>query len=178
MCNKLKSIDNNSKLFLFKALKSKNKSEFYLKYPQAHGAWISFPPPPFSLLPPLMKMELHTFSLILYQSKNCGHRIHVLFMMYDVYWYCQMKKKRKIMKILKKEWSVRRSFPRNLAENSEAASFLGQTTSYKTIFHWNFDFSSNHSIIYFSVWISFWTVIYHQIISMFPFRFFFIWQYQ
>jgi hypothetical protein len=25
-------------------------------------------------------------------------------MMYDVYWYCQMKKKRKIMKILKKEW--------------------------------------------------------------------------
>jgi hypothetical protein len=38
-----------------------------------------------------MKMELLTFSLILYQSKNCGHRIHVLFMMYDVYWYCQMK---------------------------------------------------------------------------------------
>jgi hypothetical protein len=34
---------------------------------------------------------------------------------------------------------------------------------------WNFDFSSNHSIIYFSVWISFWTVIYHQIISMFPY---------
>jgi hypothetical protein len=31
--NKLKSIDNNSKLFLFKAFKSKNKSEFYLKYP-------------------------------------------------------------------------------------------------------------------------------------------------
>ena len=31
--NKLKSIDNNSKLFLFKTLKSKNKSEFYLKYP-------------------------------------------------------------------------------------------------------------------------------------------------
>jgi hypothetical protein len=30
---RLKSIDNNSKLFLFKALKSKNKSEFYLKYP-------------------------------------------------------------------------------------------------------------------------------------------------
>ena len=51
-----------------------------------------------------MKMELNTFSLILYQSKNCGHRIHVLIMMYDVYWYCQMKKKRMIMKILKKEW--------------------------------------------------------------------------
>ena len=49
-----------------------------------------------------MKMELLTFSLILYQSKNCGHRIHVLFMMYDVYLYCQMKKKRMIMKILKK----------------------------------------------------------------------------
>ena len=29
--NKLKSIDNNSKLALFKALKSKNKSEFYSK---------------------------------------------------------------------------------------------------------------------------------------------------
>jgi hypothetical protein len=40
------------------------------------------------------------------QSKNCGHRIHVLFMMYDVYWYCQMKKKRMIMKILKKEWFI------------------------------------------------------------------------
>ena len=53
-----------------------------------------------------MKMELHTFSPILYQSKRCGHRIHVLFMMYDVYWYCQMKKKRMIMKILKKEWFI------------------------------------------------------------------------
>ena len=53
-----------------------------------------------------MKMELHTFSLILYQSKKCGHRIHVLFMMYDVYWYCQIKKKRMIMKILKKEWFI------------------------------------------------------------------------
>jgi hypothetical protein len=28
--------------------------------------------------------------------------------------------------------SVRRSFPRNLAENSQAASFLGQTTSFET----------------------------------------------
>jgi hypothetical protein len=57
---------------------------------QAHGAWISFPPTPFTLLSPLgkkckqhedfptevndmarnMKMELFTFSLILYQSKN------------------------------------------------------------------------------------------------------------
>jgi hypothetical protein len=53
-----------------------------------------------------MKMELLTFSLILYQSKNCGHRIHVLFMMYDVYWYCQLKKKRMIVKILKKEWFI------------------------------------------------------------------------
>ena len=31
-------------------------------------------------------------AFFLYQSKNCGHRIHVLFMMYDVYCYCQMKK--------------------------------------------------------------------------------------
>ena len=54
-----------------------------------------------------MKMELLTFfSLILYQSKCCGLRIHVLFMMYDVYRYCQMKKKRMIMKILKKEWFI------------------------------------------------------------------------
>jgi hypothetical protein len=45
-------------------------------------------------------------SLILYQSKNCGHRIHVLFLMYDVYWYCQKKKKRMIMKFLKKEWFI------------------------------------------------------------------------
>ena len=29
--------------------------------------------------------------------------------------------------------SVRRSFPRNLAENSEAASFLDQTTSFETV---------------------------------------------
>jgi hypothetical protein len=28
--------------------------------------------------------------------------------------------------------SVRRYFPRNLAKNSEAASFLGQTTSFET----------------------------------------------
>jgi hypothetical protein len=42
----------------------------------------------------------------IFDSKNCGHRIHVLFMMYDVYWYCQMKKKRMIMKILKKEWFI------------------------------------------------------------------------
>ena len=27
-------------------------------------------------------------------------------MMHDVYWYCQMKKKRMIMKILKKEWFI------------------------------------------------------------------------
>jgi hypothetical protein len=27
---------------------------------------------------------------------------------------------------------IRRSFPRNLAENSKAASFLGQTTSFET----------------------------------------------
>ena len=27
-------------------------------------------------------------------------------MIYDVYWYCQMKKKRMIMKILKKEWFI------------------------------------------------------------------------
>ena len=36
------------------------------------------------------------------QSKNCGHRIHVLFMMYDVYWYCQMKKNDWLWKCWKK----------------------------------------------------------------------------
>jgi hypothetical protein len=93
---------------------------------QVLGAWISFPPPPFSLLSPLLSNfhinhsffkifiiirgggnKIHAPSTcILYQSKKCGHRIHVLFMMYDVYWYCQMKKKRMIMKILKKEWFI------------------------------------------------------------------------
>ena len=63
-----------------------------------------------------MKIELLTFSLILYQSKNCGHRIHVLFMMYDVYWYCQMKKKRMIMKILKKEWFIWKFWKRGIVE--------------------------------------------------------------
>ena len=63
-----------------------------------------------------MKMELLTSSLILFESKNCGHRIHVLFMMYDVYWYCQMKKKRTIMKILKKEWFIWKFLKRGVVE--------------------------------------------------------------
>ena len=36
------------------------------------------------------------------RSKNCGHRIHVLFMMYDVYWYCQMKKNEWLWKFWKR----------------------------------------------------------------------------
>ena len=40
------------------------------------------------------------------RSKNCGHRIHVLFMMYDVYWYCQMKKNEWLWKFWKKEWFI------------------------------------------------------------------------
>ena len=40
--------------------------------------------------------------LILYQSKNCGYRIHILFMMYDVYWYCQMKKNERLWKFWKR----------------------------------------------------------------------------
>ena len=35
--------------------------------------------------------------------ENCGHRIHVLFMMYDVYWYCQMKKKERLWKFWKRK---------------------------------------------------------------------------
>ena len=49
-----------------------------------------------------MQIELLTFSLILYQLKNCEHRIHVLFMMYDVYWYCQMKKNEWLWKFWKR----------------------------------------------------------------------------
>ena len=49
-----------------------------------------------------MNMELLTFSLILYQSKKCGHRIHVLFMMYGVYWYRQMKKNEWLWKFWKR----------------------------------------------------------------------------
>ena len=33
--------------------------------------------------------------------ENCGHRIHVLFMMYDVYWYCQMEKNEWLQKFEK-----------------------------------------------------------------------------
>jgi hypothetical protein len=81
-----------------------------------------------------MKMELHTFSLILYQLKKCGHRIHVLFIMYDVYiWHCRIKLfLRHLPNCPCSNFSLRRSFSRNLAENSEAASFLGQTTSFET----------------------------------------------
>jgi hypothetical protein len=58
-----------------------------------------------------MKMELLTFSLTLYQSKNCGHRIHVLFMMYDVYWYCQMKKNEWLWKFWKRGEEETKSMP-------------------------------------------------------------------
>jgi hypothetical protein len=48
-----------------------------------------------------MEIELLTFSLILYQSKNCGHRIHVLFMMCHTYLLILWnEEKRMIMKIL------------------------------------------------------------------------------
>ena len=51
-----------------------------------------------------MEIELLTFSLILYQSKNCGHRIHVLFMMCHIYLLIlSNEEKRMIMKILKKK---------------------------------------------------------------------------
>ena len=49
------------------------------------------------------KCKKHGGLPILYQSKNCGHRIHVLFMMYDVYWYCQMKKNEWLWKFWKKD---------------------------------------------------------------------------
>jgi hypothetical protein len=50
-------------------------------------------------------------SNFLYQSKNCGHRIHVLFMMYDVYWYCQMKKNEWLWKFWKRGEEETKSMP-------------------------------------------------------------------
>ena len=49
-----------------------------------------------------MNIELLPFSPILYQSRNCGDRIHVLIMMYDVYWYCQMEKNEWLWKFWKR----------------------------------------------------------------------------
>ena len=71
------------------------------KRAQAHGASISFPPPPFSLLPPFFSKFSYK-SFLFPKPKNCGHRIHVLFMMYDVYWYCQMKKNEWLWKFWKR----------------------------------------------------------------------------
>jgi hypothetical protein len=34
---------------------------FWTSLAQAHGAWISFPPPPFSLLPPFFKISYKSF---------------------------------------------------------------------------------------------------------------------
>jgi hypothetical protein len=68
-----------------------------------------------------MKMELHTFSLILYQLKKCGHRIHVLFMMYVLILSNEEKTKhyenfeKGMIYTMFEFQSVRRSFPRNLA---------------------------------------------------------------
>ena len=65
------------------------------------GAWgmdfvSSFPL--FSTTPLFQNFHINHSFFKIFDSKNCGHRIHVLFMMYDVYWYCQMKEKRRIMK--------------------------------------------------------------------------------
>jgi hypothetical protein len=64
----------------YKSLK-KHNSRDKVKSVKKHGGF----PTEVSDMARNMKMELLSFSLILYQSKNCGHRIHVLFMMYDVY---------------------------------------------------------------------------------------------
>ena len=40
-------------------------------------------------------------------------------MMYDVYWYCQMKKKRMIMKILKKEWFIWKFWKKGLGSREK-----------------------------------------------------------
>jgi hypothetical protein len=55
--------------------------------------------------------------------------------------------------------SVRRSFPRNLTENSEAASFLGQTPSYETevLEREPWDFTNDYEnfekgMIYMKIW--------------------------
>jgi hypothetical protein len=59
--------------------------------------------------------SVSTFFRLIQYKRECGHRIHVLFMMYDIYWYCQMKKKRMIMKILKKEWFIWKFFMHDIS---------------------------------------------------------------
>ena len=59
-----------------------------------------------------MKVELHTFSLILYQSKKCGHRIHVLY-----YSWCMTSTD--IVKWRKNEWLWKFWKRNDLYENFE-----------------------------------------------------------
>ena len=67
---------------------------------------------------------------------HLGWETPVLFYtFYLVYiWHCRIKLFLRTLTLLPmfEFQSVRRSFPRNLAENSEAASFLDQTTSFET----------------------------------------------
>ena len=53
------------------------------------------------------------------ESKNCGHRIHVLFMMYDVYWYCQMKKNERLWKFWKRNDLYENFEKRGVVEKGE-----------------------------------------------------------
>ena len=70
-------------------------------------------------------------------------------MMYDVYWYYQMKKKRMIMKILKKEWFIRKFWKKGGSrekgeEETKSMSHapLGPTSNQIStfIFHSTFDY--------------------------------------
>ena len=59
---------------------------------QVHGAWISFPPPPFSLLPPLFQ----NFHINHTEYTYYSWRLLIL----------SNEEKRMIMKFLKKEWFI------------------------------------------------------------------------
>jgi hypothetical protein len=58
------------------------------------------------------------------------------FMMYDVYWYCQMKKKRMIMKILKKEWFIWKFWNTwRTSTHDNCADFFYLSLKYNSYFH-------------------------------------------
>jgi hypothetical protein len=97
--------------FDFRDFQLKTNYKFYAQYHKfclcpleaGTGAWgMDFvsSSPLFSTTPLFSKFSYKSF--LFQKPKNCGHRIHVLFMMYDVYWYCQMKKNEWLWKFWKR----------------------------------------------------------------------------
>ena len=59
----------------------------------------------FRFLLPLFFKIIRVFCVHIFSTDTavyCGHRIHVLFMIYAVYWYCQMKKNELLWKFWKR----------------------------------------------------------------------------